>query len=237
MIRVICTAVLTMMLGVTATAAQTGAAAQHEVSAQSGVVVKSGNEAQAGPAETHLKTLLDNYQRFSADFSQIASADRGRRVQESNGRLWVAKPDLFRWEASAPFPQVIVGDGDYIWVHDPDLEQVTRKPAQNSFSSAPALILNGRVEELRAQFDIQYVGGMGEGNALFELTPLTDQNTFSRIRLFFSDEVISELMLEDTLGQRTTIVFSNQQINPELDAEVFRFALPAGVDLIVDSEQ
>lgn len=194
------------------------------------------NGAFAQSADEQLRVLLDTYTTFSAEFSQISSSDQGRRVQESSGRLDVAKPDLFRWESSEPFPQEIVGDGQYIWVHDPDLEQVTRKSAQNGTSSAPALILNGRIDELRKQFRIVRLSGQTGGAQLFELIPLSDQNTFSRIRLFFEGSMISELMLEDTLGQRTTIVFRNQQLNPEFAPDMFTFVLPAGVDLIVDTE-
>ncbi len=192
--------------------------------------------AQAELADAELKALLDTYSTFSADFSQIATADQGRRVQENRGKLAVAKPNLFRWESSEPFPQEIIGDGDYIWVYDPDLEQVTRKPAQNGTSSAPALILNGRVEELREQFHIALLSGENSSAKLFELIPVDEQNTFNRIRLFFESGMISELMLEDTLGQRTTIVFENQKLNPDLKPDLFQFVLPEGADLILDSE-
>lgn len=192
--------------------------------------------AQAETASEQLKALLDGYTTFSAEFSQIASADQGSRVQESTGSLQVAKPNKFRWTSNEPYPQVIVGDGTYIWVHDPDLEQVTRKPAQNSTTSAPALILNGQIDELEQQFNIAGGEASDLGDQLFELLPLTEQNTFKRIRLFFAGEKLSELMLEDTLGQRTTIVFQNQQINPDFAADKFQFVLPEGADLILDSE-
>lgn len=192
--------------------------------------------AQAELADEKLKGLLDGYSTFSADFSQIAAAEQGSRVQENSGRLTVAKPNKFHWLSSEPYPQEIVSDGTYIWVFDPDLEQVTRKPAQNGTSSAPALILNGQIDELREQFSISGGDAVEGSDQLFELLPLSDQNTFKRIRLFFAGEVISELMLEDTLGQRTTIVFANQKINPEIDPEQFKFELPEGADLILESE-
>ncbi|MGB0468796.1 MAG: outer membrane lipoprotein chaperone LolA [Pontibacterium sp.] len=200
------------------------------------VLLMFWGNAQAQLADEKLKSLLDNYQRFSADFSQIVSADQGRRTQESKGRLVVEKPNRFRWENNEPFPQEIIGDGRYIWVYDPDLEQVTRKPAQNGTGSAPALILNGQIDELRERFRIFLLSAEGESDQLFELVPKSDQNTFSRIRLFFSAEMISELMLEDSLGQRTTVVFSNQRLNPKIDASEFEFVLPEGVDLIMDTD-
>jgi len=105
----------------------------------------------AGDADEALKSLLDRYQGFSADFSQIASADQGQRVQENTGHLSVQKPNQFRWISNEPYPQEIVGDGQHIWIYDPDLEQVTRKAAQNGSTSAPALILNGQIDELHVE--------------------------------------------------------------------------------------
>jgi len=190
----------------------------------------------AGDADEALKSLLDRYQGFSADFSQIASADQGQRVQENTGHLSVQKPNQFRWISNEPYPQEIVGDGQHIWIYDPDLEQVTRKAAQNGSTSAPALILNGQIDELQEQFAITSSGESDGGDQLFELTPLDEQNSFKRIRLFFAGEIISELALEDTLGQRTTIVFENQLLNPSFSSDMFTFDLPEGADLILENE-
>jgi outer membrane lipoprotein carrier protein len=38
------------------------------------------------------------------------------------------------------------------------------------------------------------------------------------------------------LGQRTSIVFSEQQLNPELNEQTFYFRVPADADLLVDIE-
>lgn len=188
--------------------------------------------ALAADAADKLQQRLNQHDTFSADFAQISTAQQGQRVQENNGHMLIAKPNKFRWVSNEPYPQEITGDGTYIWVYDPDLEQVTRKPAQNATGSAPALILNGQIDELREQFEIR----VSDDGQLFELEPRDEQNSFKRIRLFFDGELISELMLEDTLGQRTTIVFSNLDTSPQISKDSFVFELPEGADVIVDSE-
>ncbi|MGH1429582.1 MAG: outer membrane lipoprotein chaperone LolA [Neptuniibacter sp.] len=182
-----------------------------------------------------LHELLQSHTSFSANFEQVTLAENGREAQKTSGRVFLSKPNLYRWETETPYPQEIVSDGKYVWIYDPDLEQVTQRSADTQESSAPALILNGQIEELSKKFSIRLLSDTG-ADQIFELIPLTEQHNFSNIRLAFTAGTISELMLEDSLGQRTSIVFSEQQINPELDEEIFFFRVPADADLLVDIE-
>jgi outer membrane lipoprotein carrier protein len=192
--------------------------------------------ASAMPGSEKLGELLQGYGSFSANFQQVTLADNGRQAQKTEGSLLLAKPNLFRWETLQPFPQEIVSDGQFIWIYDPDLEQVTQRSADTQQGSAPALILNGQIAQLQKTYSIRLVEDTGS-EQLFDLKPLTEQHNFSRIRLAFSGEVISELMLEDSLGQKTSVVFSEQQLNPEIKPESFFFRIPKDTDVIVDIEE
>ena len=191
--------------------------------------------AHAEQGAEKLHDLLQNYTSFSAKFEQVTLAENGREAQKTSGALLLSKPNLYRWETRLPFPQEIVSDGKYVWIYDPDLEQVTQRSAEAQETSAPALILNGQIEELKNKYSIKLLGDTGS-DQIFELQPKTEQYSFSNIRLAFSAGTISELMLVDSLGQRTSIVFSEQEINPELDDETFFFRVPADADLLVDIE-
>ncbi|UTW13200.1 outer membrane lipoprotein chaperone LolA [Marinobacterium rhizophilum] len=184
-------------------------------------------------ADARLQQMLQGYETFSSEFEQFSVSDNGQRTEATNGTLQLRKPNLFRWTSEEPFPQVIVNDGTFLWIYDPDLMQVTRKPFDTNGNSAPALILNGQVDRLGEDFSISLVHESGS-ETLFELLPRSDQGTFTRIRLLFVEQQIGQLMLEDSLGQRTTIAFHGQQLNPALDAELFSFDVPPGADLIVD---
>jgi len=180
-----------------------------------------------------LASQLQNYQTFSADFEQISRSQSATQPQQTLGNLKVAKPNLFRWHSDEPFPQEIVGDGVYVWIYDPDLEQATRKPFRFDANNAPALILNGQISQLVEQFDIALLE-QSEAESLYQLKAKDENSSFQMIRLFFVDGLLTELMMEDSLEQRSTILFRNQQLNPEFAEETFRFALPDGADLIVD---
>ncbi|MGB0733962.1 MAG: outer membrane lipoprotein chaperone LolA [Pontibacterium sp.] len=192
------------------------------------------NPAQADLASRQqLTALISEYQTFKAKFNQATSTNGGRSFEETSGELWVAKPNQFRWESQEPFPQTIVNDGKYVWVYDPDLEQATRRPSDTSMQNAAAMILGGRIDELAESFDISANQGIGE-QVLFELTPKDESDVFKVIRLFFNNNTLSELLLEDSLGQRTTVAFFMPEKNIELDDSIFIFTPPEGTDIIVE---
>ncbi len=190
-----------------------------------------------GPVK-ELNELLSGHKAAKADFTQFALSSDGDRAEDSSGHFVVARPNRFRWVTEMPFMQEIVSDGDYIWIHDPDLEQVTRKPAGGQNSSAPAMILNGQIEQLSERFSIERIDRNESGVALYELKPLDVENaTFARIRLLFEQQRISELSMEDSLGQRSMLVLHDLEYDPELPAGVFEFIPPEGADVILDPGQ
>lgn len=180
-----------------------------------------------------LGELLTAHDTFAASFQQYTLSQEGTREEQSSGEFALQRPDRFDWHTQKPFEQRIVSDGTYIWIYDPDLEQVTRKAADAQASSAPALVLNGNVEALRERFEIQLLEQQ-EGSQLYELLPKASESSFVRIRLLFTDAVLSELLLEDSLDQRTLILLDEVQLDPPLDPARFRFVPPQGVDLILD---
>ncbi len=190
--------------------------------------------AQAGPVED-LDALLSGHQTAQARFTQFSMNESGSRAEESRGYFAVERPNRFRWVTETPFVQEIVSDGEYIWIYDPDLEQVTRKAADEQGGSAPAMILNGQIEQLSQSFDIRKIDEDVGGVALFELLPKnTENSTFTRIRLLFEQDRISELSMQDSLGQRSMLTLQDLEYDAELPADVFKFVAPEGTDVILD---
>lgn len=185
-------------------------------------------------AGDRLNSLLGAFDSFSADFDQVSGRDDSRRMESSRGTLLLAKPNRFRWIAKEPFPQTLISDGETLWIYDPDLEQATERKVTENDSGVPALILNGQIEQLKSQYKIRLLQEKSNSQ-LFELLPLQEAEVFTRIRLLFTDGLISELQMEDSLGQRTSIMFQNQKLNPEYEDTTFTFSPPEGTDVIVES--
>ncbi|MCV4784314.1 outer membrane lipoprotein carrier protein LolA, partial [Escherichia coli] len=61
----------------------------------------------------------------------------------SHGRFEFVRPNRFRFEYAKPFEQVIVADGQKVWLYDTDLNQVTVRPMNQALGATPAALLAG----------------------------------------------------------------------------------------------
>ncbi len=185
--------------------------------------------AQAGAIE-QLHDFLKNTRSFKADFSQALLAKNGRKPQQSSGTVAVARPGKLRWEIAKPYPQLVVGDGERFWIHDPELQQVTVRKADKALGASPAALLSGS-NDLERNFNLREAGE-ADGLAWVEATPKTGDSGFERVRLGFAGADLQAMELFDSFGQTTLVRFSRIERNPNLPAATFKFTPPAGADVI-----
>lgn len=185
----------------------------------------------ATPSE-NLNRLLSDFNGFAADFEQLVLDSSGTGLQESHGRVQLQRPGRFRWRTDEPFPQLLVSDGEQLWLYDEDLEQVTRQKVDPQLSNTPALLLSGDISALDASFVIQ---GPAEGDSgVFTLLPRDENAQFEVMRIRLEEGIPREMQLEDSLGQKTSLLFEQIELNPELPPDLFTFDVPEGVDLLVE---
>src|SRR5699024_4175941 len=87
--------------------------------------------------------LLEGVKTLDTQFEQVMLDRDETRLQTSSGHMWVQRPRQFRWHATEPFEQLVVSDGNKVWIHDVDLEQVIERPLGNEIGETPALLLSG----------------------------------------------------------------------------------------------
>lgn len=177
-----------------------------------------------------LKAFVSQTQGARAEFSQVVSAKSGRKAQQASGTMMFQRPGKFRWVYEKPYHQLIVGDGEKLWIYDRDLNQVTAKSLPASLGSSPAALLAGD-DALEKNFNLQDAGS-ADGLEWVEATPKSADASFESVRLGFSGDTLEKMELRDTFGQVTTLTFERFERNPELAASVFRFVPPKGADVI-----
>jgi len=176
--------------------------------------------------------------RFSTDlrsldgrFAQQVFDANGTATDRSSGRISLKAPRQFRWEYQQPYPQLIVADGDHLWLYDPDLEQVTVRVQSYEEQSSPlaALIDPG---ELDRQFVVSD-GGQANGLTWVDLKARKPEDSaVQSAKLGFDATGLATMVFEDQLGQRTEVSFSQWKRNGALPADLFRFTPPEGVDVV-----
>ncbi len=197
------------------------------------LVLGGPTPAAAGGVE-RLQRFFDKVRTYAATFEQVILDEGLNRIEESGGRMWIARPGRFRWDYRPPLEQHIIGDGERVWVYDVELEQVTVRRLGEALGRTPAILLAGE-GDIESTYDVTDLGAQGE-LAWVALRPKDDEAQFSDIRLGFEGDALRVLELIDGLGQTTRIVFSRTRENPDVDLDLFRFVPPRGVDVIDETQ-
>ena len=189
---------------------------------------------EAGPARTALERFAANLDDLHAAFEQQVTDPEGRLVETGTGEVWVRRPDGFRWAYHGEFPELIVADGERIWLYDEVLEQVTVKSQSGLAQDTPLMLLTD-LTGLDRQFSVSELGE-NDGMHLLELAANDREGEFERVILGLRGDALEAMILEDAFGIRTEIRFSDVERNPGLDPALFRFIPPPGVDVVGDLE-
>jgi outer membrane lipoprotein carrier protein len=190
------------------------------------------SSAAAGGRE-RMQSFTTGLKGLEGRFEQHVFDPNGRQTEHSTGTVELSAPRLFRWETLKPYPQLIVADGDHIWIHDPDLEQVTVRNQSFEEQNSPLTVLIDPTE-LERQFVVKPAATEG-GLEWLLLTPRKAEGApFEKARLGFGVGGLVKMELFDALGQRTVMNFTGWHRNPHFAANRFRFTPPKGADVIGD---
>nr|WP_299244625.1 outer membrane lipoprotein chaperone LolA [uncultured Halomonas sp.] len=184
-------------------------------------------------AASRLTSLLEPLETYSAGFEQQILDSSGSRLQSAEGSMLLSRPGKFRWEVNEPYKQVVVSDGEEIYLYDPDLAQVTVQPLDTRVTHTPALLLSGSADALADDYEVarQQQGA----TETFSLIPKSPDTLFEQLKLVFHSEKLKGLRMNDSTGQQTAISFQNPQLNQSIDPSTFEFEIPEGVDVIRES--
>jgi outer membrane lipoprotein carrier protein len=183
-----------------------------------------------GAAMEKFKEFARGTQAARASFEQKVHDKAGRLVQESKGSFVFQRPGKFRWVYAKPADQLIVGDGERVWIYDRDLNQVTVRKLTTALGSTPAALLAGSAEIEKA-FELSE-GGSRDGLEWLEAKPRDREAGFERVRMGFGPNGVQAMELTDHFGQTTLLRFSGLERNPKVDPGEFRFKPPPGADVL-----
>lgn len=186
-------------------------------------------------AAKRLNTLLSNTKSMTANFTQTTKGANGGKNGLSakngtfSGNVSLQRPNNFRWNITSPSEQLIVTDGSALWVYDKDLEQVTRQNADQQLGNTPALLLSGDPNKISQNFKITQPNAKKNYYVLY---PKASGSNFNSLAVSFNGGKPVMMVLNDSLGQVTSIKFSNVKLNGSIPSSQFKFTPPKGVDVI-----
>ncbi len=191
--------------------------------------------ARADALPQALERLQERYEKtrtLTADFRQTVESPTLAGKLESHGRVAFEKPNRMRWDYEPPDRQTIVGDGETLWIYQPDEKQVIKAPLREAF---------------QARTPINFLGGLGHVERDFEASLERDEPDHWLVRLVpredkgigvivltvaKRDAAVEEARITDPLGTTTRITLEHERRNEPVDPALFRFTPPPGVDVV-----
>jgi chaperone LolA len=183
-----------------------------------------------GGAIEELQNFVNQSVSGQASFVQRVYDSTGALVQESSGDLRFSRPGKFKWHYFEPYEQLLVGDGDFLWVYDLDLMQVTRVSLDQALGSSPAALLYGS-EDIDSYFGLEALNS--DGNLLrVRVIPYEESGLFERIEIGLTASIVRNMTLYDYFGQKTVIEFGQLSIPSNFNDDEFKFEVPDNVDVV-----
>lgn len=188
-----------------------------------------------------LEAFVKNTKSGRAVFTQVVTSPardgQTAKTKTSSGSFEFLRPNRFKFIYKKPFEQSIVSDGETLWLHDVELNQVTARKLAQVLNGTPAAVIAAAADLKALQADFTLVPQPDKGGlAWVQATPKTRDGQVQSISVGFKKtdkgSELAVLEILDSFGQRSVMTFSQFEVNPALTAAGFQFKPPAGADVI-----
>ncbi len=180
-----------------------------------------------------LKDFIREVKTGRAQFTQTVTSPDGAKKKASSGSFEFARPNHFRFAYSKPFEQLVVADGQKVWIFDADLNQASSRKFSSALGATPAALLAGG--SLDKDFDLAPVSvkdAAKDGLAWVQATPKLKEGALKSVRVGFRGKDLAAVEIIDAFDQRSLLQFSQFVAGVKFPDDTFRFTPPAGADVI-----
>ena len=183
--------------------------------------------------ENFVKSARSGHAEFTQVVTGPAKEGQGARSKTSSGTFEFARPNRFRFDYKKPFEQVIVADGQTLWLYDVDLNQVTARKQSQVLASTPAALIAAAPDlgALRKDFDLEAAGDK-DGLQWVQATPRVKDGQLHSVKVGFRGNELAKLEILDSFGQRSVLTFTKMELNVAVSPERFQFKPPQGADVV-----
>ena len=211
------------------------------------IAIFSGAACAQDTSATALKDLEDfvkNTKSGRAAFTQVVTspAKEGQtpKVKKSTGFFEFLRPNRFKFVYKKPFEQSIVSDGQTLWMHDVDLNQVTARKLALVLNGTPAAVIAAAADVKGLQGDFALTAlpeksGLKDGIHWVQAIPKTKDGQLQSITVGLKTtdkgSELAALEILDSFGQRSVMTFSQFEVNPAIPAVAFQFKPPVGASV------
>jgi outer membrane lipoprotein carrier protein len=184
-----------------------------------------------------LESFVKSAKSGRAEFTQVVTGPskegQAARSKTSTGTFEFARPNRFRFDYKKPFEQVIVADGQTLWLFDVDLNQVTARQQSQVLASTPAALIAAApdVAALRKDFNLEAAGDK-DGLQWVQATPKVKDGQLHSVKVGFRGNELAKLEILDSFGQRSVLTFTKMDLNVAVPPGRLQFKPPPGADVV-----
>ncbi len=166
---------------------------------------------------------------LTAEFTQKQTNVTLGTTKETSGRIFIKRPNMFRWQTVMPESEIsiLVGNGKKVWFYKPPFRagengQVLIREAADVQSQLAIDLLAGHANVSKDFKDKT----LSEGH--FELKPLKPAGDIEHIELFLekSTNLVYKLVLFTSTGNQTELTLKDVVLGPQLSDKMFTFTTP-----------
>ena len=182
--------------------------------------------------ESFLKTVKSGRTSFTQIVTSPGRDGQAGKTRTSSGTFEFVRPNKFRFDYRKPFEQVIVADGQNLWLYDADLNQVTQRKQGSVFASTPAAVIAAApsTAALTRDFNLEAAPDK-DGLQWAVATPKNRDGQLNNMRVGFRGTDLAQLEIVDGFGQRSVITFDKLDTGA-VPAERFHFKPPQGAQVL-----
>lgn len=184
---------------------------------------------EPGEVMTQLRITYKEVTDFKADFVQISCDATSGTCTKFEGKLEVKKPNLLRMEVKKPESQLIVCDGQSLWIHLFKEKQVVRVALDRTNNYLVWLSPLSKLISAKVKNGCQ---ANGDYQIWLDLPEL--RNTFKEVKILVNRQnyLLDGLDVTDVNENTAEYRFTGIKLNAKPKDDRFRFVVPKGVTVI-----
>jgi outer membrane lipoprotein carrier protein len=177
------------------------------------------------PIWVNLRSAYLRLKTLSGLFTETICSEEQGTCTTFEGRFAISLPDRYRLEVTEGQKQLFLSDGTNVWAYLPELRRAIKRPAAGV---APIMAF---LEPILDSTSTVEVAKDSSGIYVVKVCPDGDMSAMSDLVLELNETgtQIDGFAFKDGMGQRIHFGFYNQDWNPKLKPELFKFTPPKGV--------
>ncbi len=169
---------------------------------------------------------------FSARFIQESTLKAMGITDVATGKMFVKRPGMMRWEYEKPEKQIVITDGDNLWIYRPGDNQVMVGKAPEFFGAGKGATFLSDIRIIRRNFSVS-IANDKDGYFILDLLPKEKKADVAKIYISISKKnyEISRIGINNSYGDETVIDLFDSQFVTSPDS-AFSFTIPKGAEVI-----